>query len=109
MEWQYKAKDDEGRTVTGVLEAVIHDSRASINAGWSLSAAFERHPRIFDTLYVSIVRAGETSGNLDRVLADLAVFLEWKADLRRDVIQAMIYPIMVLTAISGLVILLATV
>ncbi len=184
MEWQYKAKDDEGRTVTGVLEAddeealasvldernlflveaspakkkeagggrhrirardilnftldlstilsagipitdgladlaqssehsklkvIIDDILASINAGSSLSAAFERHPRVFDTLYVSIVRAGETSGNLDRVLADLGVFLEWKADLRRDVVQAMIYPAMVLTAIGGLVTLLATV
>lgn len=91
------------------LQAIIEDVLASINAGSSLSAAFERHPKVFDTLYVSIVRAGETSGNLDRVLADLAVFLEWKADLRRDVIQALIYPIMVITAIGGLVILLATV
>lgn len=91
------------------LQAIVADILASINAGSSLSAAFERHPKVFDTLYVSIVRAGETSGNLDRVLADLGVFLEWKADLRRDVTQAMIYPIMVLVAIGGLVILLATV
>jgi len=91
------------------LQVVIEDILASINAGSSLSAAFERHPRVFDGLYVSIVRAGETSGNLDRVLSDLGVFLEWKADLRRDVIQAMIYPVMVLSAIGGLVILLATV
>ena len=91
------------------LTAVISDVLASIQAGSSLSAAFERHPKVFDTLYVSIVRAGETSGNLDRVLADLGVFLEWKADLRRDVIQATIYPVMVLSAIFGLIILLATV
>jgi type II secretory pathway component PulF len=185
MEWQYKAKNDEGRTITGIMEAededalasaldlqnlflveaspatkkeslggrqarikprdvlnftidlstilssgipitdglqdladssehtklkhVIEDILASINAGSSLSGAFERHPHVFDTLYVSIVRAGETSGNLDRVLSDLAVFLEWKGDLRRDVIQAMIYPMMVLMAIAGLVVLLATV
>jgi type II secretory pathway component PulF len=91
------------------LQPVIEDILASINAGSSLSAAFERHPKVFDTLYTSIVRAGETSGNLDRVLGDLAVFLEWKADLRREVLQATIYPAMVLTAITGLVILLATV
>ena len=91
------------------LKFIIEDILASINAGSSLSAALERHPHVFDTLYVSIVRAGETSGNLDRVLGDLAVFLEWKADLRRDVIQAMIYPVMVLAAITGLIILLATV
>jgi type II secretory pathway component PulF len=91
------------------LKFVIEDVLASINAGASLSAAFDRHPAVFDTLYVSIVRAGETSGSLDRVLSDLAVFLEWKADLRRDVIQAMIYPLMVLGAITGLIVLLATV
>jgi type II secretory pathway component PulF len=185
MEYQYKAKDDEGKTVTGVMEAddedalavaldgqnlvlveagpakkkdggatpparirardvlnftldmstilssgipitsglsdlaaaaehsklkyVIEDLLASINAGSSLSAALGRHPKVFDTLYVSIVRAGETSGNLDRVLGDLAVFLEWKADLRREIVQATIYPLMVLGAITGLIILLATV
>lgn len=91
------------------LQAIIDDVLASIKAGSSLSSAFERHPKVFDNLYVSIVRAGETSGNLDRVLSDLGTFLEWKADLRRDVVQAMIYPLMVLTAIGGLVILLATV
>jgi type II secretory pathway component PulF len=91
------------------LKFVIEDVLASINAGSSLSSALERHPKVFDTLYVSIVRAGETSGSLDRVLGDLATFLEWKADLRRDVLQAMIYPLMVLGAISGLIILLATV
>ena len=90
-------------------QAVIDDVLASIQGGSSLSAAFERHPKVFDTLYVSIVKAGETSGNLDRVLADLGRFLEWKADLKRDVIQATIYPCMVLTAILGLIILLATV
>jgi type II secretory pathway component PulF len=91
------------------LKFTIEDILASISAGSSLSSALERHPKVFDTLYVSIVRAGETSGNLDRVLADLAVFLEWKADLRRDVLQALTYPLMVMGAITGLVILLATV
>lgn len=91
------------------LQAVVADVLASIQSGSSLSAAFERHPKVFDKLYVSIVKAGETSGNLDRVLADLGRFLEWKADLRRGVIQATIYPCMVLAAIFGLVVLLATV
>jgi type IV pilus assembly protein PilC len=90
------------------LKMIVEDILASIESGSSLSAAFERHPKYFDRLYVSIVRAGETSGNLDRVLADLAAFLEWKADLRRDVIQAAIYPLMVLGAVLGLVVLLAT-
>jgi type II secretory pathway component PulF len=87
--------------------AIIEDLLASIQSGSSLSAAFERHPKQFDTVYVSIVRAGETSGSLDRVLADLGSFLEWKADLRREVTQAAIYPAMVLCAVFGLIILLS--
>lgn len=91
------------------LRVIIDDVLASVEGGASLSAAFARHPQYFDDLYVSIVDAGETSGNVDRVLADIAAFLEWKADLRRDVTQASIYPLMVLGAVSGLVILLSTV
>jgi type II secretory pathway component PulF len=91
------------------LRVIIDDVLASIEGGASLSAAFARHPQYFDSLYVSIVNAGETSGNVDRVLADIAAFLEWKADLRRDVTQASVYPLMVLGAVSGLVILLSTV
>jgi type II secretory pathway component PulF len=91
------------------LKFIIDDILASIEGGSSLSAAFGRHPQYFDNLYVSIVHAGETSGNVDRVLADIAKFLEWKADLRRDVTQASIYPLMVMTAVFGLVILLSTV
>ena len=91
------------------LRVVIDDLLASIESGSSLSAAFARHPQYFDTLYVSIVSAGETSGTVDRVLSDIAVFLEWKGDLRRDVVQASIYPLMVLTAVFGLVVLLSTV
>ena len=58
--------------------------------------------------YLSDIELGRRHPS-SRVLADLAVFLEWKLDLRREVIQALIYPLMVLGAISGLVVLLATV
>lgn len=91
------------------MKPVISDMLASVEAGSSMSAAFGRHPEVFDDVYVSIIQAGEDSGNLDRVLADLANFLEWKGDLRRDITQALIYPIMVLSAVGGLVVLLATV
>ena len=91
------------------MRTMIEDLLASVEAGSSLSAAFGRHPKVFDDVYVSIVQAGEDSGNLDRVLSDLADFLDWKGDLRRDIGQALIYPIMVIAIVTGLVILLATV
>lgn len=95
-------------TESGKMRPIIEDILNGIGGGSSLSGALERHPKIFDPLYVSIVRAGETSGNLDRVLADLGAFLEWKSDLRREVTQALIYPAMVLMTMGGLVTLLAT-
>jgi type IV pilus assembly protein PilC len=91
------------------MRHVILDLVASVESGSSLSAAFERHPKVFDEVYTNIIRAGEDSGNLDRVLASLSEFLEWKGDLRRDIGQALIYPGMVLTTVFGLIILLATV
>ena len=91
------------------MKLLIQDLLASVEAGSSLSASFARHPKVFDDVYVSIVQAGEDSGNLDRVLSDLEKFLEWKGDLRRDIVQALIYPVMVMTAVFGLVLLLATV
>lgn len=91
------------------LRIILDDVLTSIEGGSSLSAAFSRHPQYFDNMFVSIVNAGETSGNVDRVLADMAAFLEWKGDLRREVIQASIYPLMVMGAVLGLVILLSTV
>ena len=91
------------------LRMIIEDIVASVESGSSLSAAFERHSDTFDDIFTSIIHAGEDSGNLDRVLNDLAVFLEWKGDLRRDIGQALIYPALVITAVTGLIILLATV
>ncbi len=90
------------------MQPIIENILNNIGAGASLSNALEQYPKIFDRLYVSIIRAGESSGNLDRVLADLGAFLEWKSDLRREVTQALIYPAMVLLTMGGLVTLLAT-
>lgn len=95
-------------TESDKMQPIIEDILNSIGGGSSLSAAMERHPKVFDRLYVSIVQAGETSGKLDLVLANLGAFLEWKSDLRREVTQALIYPAMVLMTMAGLVILLAT-
>jgi type IV pilus assembly protein PilC len=91
------------------LRTIIDDLVVSVESGSSISAAFGRHPDTFDEVFTSIIQAGEDSGNLDRVLSDLAEFLEWKGDLRREIGQALIYPAMVLTAVTGLIVLLATV
>lgn len=87
---------------------VIADVRRNIQAGASFSDALSLHPAVFNETYVSIVRAGEATGSLDTVLGDLIRFLEWNEELISTVKQATLYPVIVLTAVSGLIALLFT-
>ncbi len=75
------------------LQAMVGEVRTAVNEGSSLADALSKHPAIFDSLYVSMVRAGELAGNLDEVLARLADFMESSAKLRAKVQGAMIYPV----------------
>lgn len=86
-----------------LLEA-IRTIRADIQNGDSLSAAVARHPRCFDGFYVSMVEAGEATGELDTALTQLADTLERAAAIRRKIRSAMTYPV----AIAGLAALIVT-
>jgi type IV pilus assembly protein PilC len=77
------------------LEEVIENVRKDVEAGLTLSEALEKHPKVFNRLYVEMVRAGEIGGMLDGVLLRIADQLEKEADLRRKVKSAMIYPLFV--------------
>lgn len=70
------------------LEQVLR----AIKGGKSLSSALESHPRLFPSFYVSMIRAGETSGNLSGVLTQLADYQESANELRSHLISSMIYP-----------------
>jgi type IV pilus assembly protein PilC len=90
------------------LKEVIRDVRRNVQAGAGLSESFALHPEAFPESYVSIVRAGETTGNLDGVLADLAQFLTWQEELAATIRQATYYPLTVVSAVMGLVFVLFT-
>lgn len=75
-----------------VIEAVMKD----VEAGLSLSEALDKHPKVFNRLYVEMVRAGEIGGMLDEVLLRIAGQLENDQELRRKVKSAMAYPTVVL-------------
>jgi len=83
------------------LKRALDDVRLSIESGISLSDALAKHPDIFDKLYVSMVRAGETGGILADVLKRLADFLEYKSKLNQKVRSAMVYPTVVLLIAIG--------
>jgi len=85
----------EGQTKPGVLKNALQDIVEDVEAGSTLSEAMEKHPKAFDRLYVHTVRAGEAGGVLDQILRKLAEFMEKSVALRRRVIGAMVYPVMV--------------
>src|SRR6185503_13657993 len=68
----------------------------SVRKGAAFSAALEEHPRLFDKLYVSMVRVGEEAGVLQKVMLDLAELLEHEDEVRGEVKSAVAYPIFVL-------------
>ena len=74
------------------FKAQLAEVRTAVNEGVSFGDGLAKHPKLFDELFVSMVRAGELAGNLDEVLARLAVFLEASQKLKSKVQGAMIYP-----------------
>jgi general secretion pathway protein F len=75
------------------LQTIIGEVRTRVNEGTSFADALAKHPQVFEGVYVSMVRGGETAGNLDAVLMRLAEFTEAEVALRSKVIGAMVYPI----------------
>lgn len=90
------------------MRVVVEEIYRAIEQGSSLENALRAFPKIFGPLYLGTVRSGESTGNLAEVLRYLTGYLEWQAELRSQVIQAMIYPLILTIAIIGAVIVLVT-
>ena len=91
------------QTENKMLGAVIGQVRTDVETGSSLSVALGKHPKTFNRLYVSMVKAGEVGGSLDEVLLRLAETIEKQVELRRKVRSAMTYPIVVAVLVLGIV------
>lgn len=79
-----------------VARRTIHEIREAVRGGASLSAALERQHGSFSRLYVNMVRAGEAGGNLHDTLQQLADYLERSSVMRAKVINALVYPAILL-------------
>ncbi len=90
----------EQQTDDPYLAGVISELRADVEGGLLLSQAMARHPKVFSDLYVSMVQAGEASGMLDQVLDRVADQIEKETKLKRRVKGAMVYPAVVFTFAS---------
>jgi type IV pilus assembly protein PilC len=82
------------------LARVLGECRIDIEQGSSLSAAIQKHPKVFNNLFVSMVKSGETGGSLDSVLLRLADMIENEVKLRGKIKSAMTYPIAVVALVS---------
>ncbi len=87
----------EEQTEDKYLADVVSELRADVEGGLLLSQALARHPKVFNRLYVAMVEAGEAAGILDEVLDRVAVQIEKETQIRRKVRGAMIYPLVVMT------------
>ncbi|MBI2425423.1 MAG: type II secretion system inner membrane protein GspF [Candidatus Hydrogenedentes bacterium] len=92
------------------LQSAIYDIRDKVNSGSTLGDALAEHPRLFSSLYVNMVRAGEVSGTLETVLFRLADIQEHQAKLRAQIMSSLAYPaFMALFAVSVIVFLMTVI
>lgn len=85
---------------------IILKIRNDVETGSSLSDAIVKHKKIFSSLYVSMVKAGETSGMLDEILDRLATYMEKTSSLQKKITAALIYPAVVSLMAVGITLLL---
>jgi MSHA biogenesis protein MshG len=88
-------RNTRNRTLAKTLGGVIE----SLEAGRDLSSALSLYPKVFSVFYISLVRVGETSGQLEQVFRQLASYLEREKKTRDQIKSAMRYPLFVITAI----------
>ncbi len=74
------------------MKKTLREIEGDVEAGSSFTEAIQKHPRVFDTFYVSMVKAGEASGMLDSILDQVATYLEKILFIRRKVKMAVMYP-----------------
>ena len=90
------------------LQQVLVQVRRDVEGGSTLSNALGKHPTVFSTLYISMVKAGEMGGVLDEVLERQAGFMEKDFSLKKKVKSALTYPVVILVMAMGIVFFLVT-
>jgi type II secretion system protein F len=91
-------------TGTEKLKKVVQEVLKDVRGGRSFSDALALHPRVFDRLYVNMVKAGEAGGVLDIVLERLVDFQQRSQQLKSTVLNAMIYPIILISVMAIVII-----
>ncbi len=97
------------QTTNKVFAAMLQDVEHQVVSGGSLADSLAKYPKIFSNTYIALVRAGESSGTMDRVLMRLADILESQREFRSRVQGAMVYPIIIIIAMVAVVFIMMTV
>jgi type IV pilus assembly protein PilC len=96
------SKQEESETFQKIIKTIQNE----VEAGATLAAALQKHPRVFDNMYVNLVVAAEEAGTLDVILNRLATHIEKMEALKKKVKSAMVYPTMIVTVAIGVTIVL---
>ncbi|MFW6271553.1 MAG: type II secretion system F family protein [Desulfosalsimonas sp.] len=117
---QFKTLFEAGISMTRLMEVLEEQTEnprlkktasaisEDIQSGMSLTEAFSRHPKIFSTLYCSMIQAGEASGRLGEVIERLIYLLQHEHKVKSDIKSAMQYPVIVLVALTAAFLFLLT-
>jgi type IV pilus assembly protein PilC len=95
-------KTISAQITNSLFQKVLIDISKQVESGISFSKSLEKYPKIFDNLFVNMVKSGEVSGNLEDVLEKLHVQMKRDHDLVAKVKGAMIYPAVVVVAMVGI-------
>ena len=82
----------EGQTKRPPMKKVIQTIKKDLESGNALSKCFEKHPKVFDTVVVNLIKAGEASGKLDTFLTKIVINLEKREKIKSQIKSALFYP-----------------
>jgi type IV pilus assembly protein PilC len=89
-----------------IFQEIIRTVKNEVEAGATLAAALQKHPKVFDDMYVNLVVAAEEAGTLDVILSRLATHIEKMEELKKKIRSALVYPAMIMTVAIGVTIIL---
>ena len=96
----------EGQTKHKGFRLIIQDIHNSVESGTTLSDSFEKYTDVFDTVYINLLRAGESSGKVQLFLQKLVINMEKQQKIKSDIKSALTYPIILFIVATAVVVLM---
>lgn len=90
------------------IKSMVMGVRTKVTEGYGLAESMAEYPKVFNHLYRAMVAAGEKSGHLDKVLNRLADYTEQREQMRSQIIQALVYPVIMTVVAVGVIAILLT-